>query len=323
MYCKSCGAAMEDSFLACQMCGVKRGIGRAFCEKCGSVRQFGADFCEECGNKFSDDDQQAAPVTNVPISQQTPAQQFESAAAMNNSQFMPEKKFCRNCGSQVMSTQAVCTKCGVKVGDGKAFCPHCGAAVTNPEQIACTSCGMSLKSVFNVGDYLNKFANNFTDSFKDKDVLTILLDYGAYLLSFLTFIFSFLPCCFVSVYLFGVSSSESFSIWNMSGFCGFLYLLAFLVSIARFVPHVDDFINNNQQLGKYYIFIVPGLMLISLAFSTISVVAGAAGGAMASTALGGASAGYNFLGILLIIFVLAACAASILSFLRKEGKINF
>lgn len=322
MYCKSCGAAMEESFVACQMCGVKKGIGRAFCEKCGAVRQVGADFCEECGNRFANDDQ-AAPVTNVPVSQQTPAQQFQSAAGADNSQFMPEKKFCRNCGSQVMNSQVICTNCGVKVGEGKAFCPHCAAPVSNPDQIACTSCGMSLKPVFNVNDYINKFANNFTDAFKDKDVLTILLDYGASLLSFITFIFSFLPCCYYSARILWASGSTNYNIWNMSGFAGFLLLLAFLVSIAQFVPHVDDFIKNNDKIGKYFIFVTPALMLASLLFTSTGVIFGAGVGALASTEYGGVSAGFTFLGILFIIFVLAACAAAVLSFLRKEGKIKF
>ena len=322
MYCKSCGALMEDSFLACQMCGVKRGIGKAFCDQCGAVRQYGAEFCQECGNKFVDIEGEA-PAASVPISQQTPAQQFESAAQMNNSQFMPEKKFCRNCGNQVMNTDTVCLKCGLKVGSGNSYCSHCGAVVANPQQVVCTSCGMNLKPAFNVSEYASKFANNFTDSFKDKDVLSILLDSGAYLISFLTFLFSFLPCCYVSAYFFGVSQSSSFSIWSMSGFCGFLYLLAFLVSVARYVPHVDDFVNNNQQFGKFYIFAPPALMVVSLAFTLIAVLTNAGAGAVASNAYAGASAGFTFLGVLLIIFVLAAVAASVLSYLRKEGKVNF
>lgn len=316
MYCKSCGAAMEDSFLACQMCGVKKGVGKAFCEQCGSVRQYGAEFCQECGNKFVDIEGDI-PAASVPISQQTPAQQFESAAQMNNSQYMPEKKFCRNCGSQVMNSQAICTNCGFKVGTGNSFCPHCAAPVTNPAQAACMSCGMSLNPTFNVSEYASKFANNFTDSFKDKDVKTILIDYGAYLISFLTLIFSLLPCLYVSFSILGISgSSKDFSVWELSGFYGFLFLLAFLVSVARYVPHVDDFVNNNAQFGKYYVLAPSALMLVATVLTAISVVAGS------SNAYASASSGFNFLGVLLIIFVLAACAASVLSYLRKEGKIN-
>ena len=64
MFCKACGAKMEDSHLVCQMCGTKKGAGKAFCEHCGTVRQVGVSFCQECGNKFVDDEN-AAPVQRI------------------------------------------------------------------------------------------------------------------------------------------------------------------------------------------------------------------------------------------------------------------
>lgn len=324
MYCKSCGAAMDPSHLVCQMCGVKKGLGRAFCENCGSVRQVGTAFCQECGFKFVDDVQaeQGYAAPSVPLSQQTPAQQFESAAVQNNSQYMPAKKFCRNCGGQVMNTQAICTRCGVKVGQGTSFCPHCAAPVANPQAIACTSCGMSLKEPFNASAYFQQFADNFTNIFKDNDVLTLLLDYGAYLASFLTFILSLLPIAYVSVSVLGYSSSQDFNSW-FNPFCGFLFLLAFLVSVARFVPHVDNFIKGNALVNKFAVFVVPALMLVSMLLITISILSGAGAGFAASTVYASAGCGFTFWGVLLILVVLASVAASVLSYLRKQGIVKF
>lgn len=322
MFCKSCGAKMEDNHVVCQMCGTKKGEGRAFCENCGSVRQYGMAFCQECGFKFVDVESSEPAQTTAPYAQQTPAQQFQSGSQQDQSQYMPEKKFCRGCGAQVMNTDKICSKCGVKVGEGKAFCPHCAAPIPSPDASVCVTCGKPLKEAFDVASYGKKFADNFTNIFKDNDVLSIILDWGSYLASFVIFILSFLPTCYVSVSLFGISSSESFSVW-FSPFAGFLFLLAFLVSIARFVPHVDDFIKSNEVLNRFAVFAVPGLSLIALGLVTISILSGAAAGFSASNAYASAGAGFTFWGILLIIFVLASVAAAVFSFLRKEGKVKF
>ena len=319
MYCKSCGAAMDESFLVCQMCGIKKGAGKAFCEKCGAVRQFGAEFCQECGNKFVDEEAAVdASAASVPYAQQTPAQQFESGASQNQSEYyMPAKKFCRSCGAQVMNNQVVCTKCGVKVGEGRSFCPHCAAPVANPEAVACVSCGMSLKEPINVGNYVNQFADNFTEIFKKNDVLTLLLDYGANFASFLTMLLSMLPI----IYIYVIGYTESFSAFRVDAFTGILFILAFLVSVARFVPHVDDLLRKNLNIGKYYVFVTPGLMLLSTLILVIRVLSGAAGASAYTYVL--ASVGFTFWGVLLILVVLAAVAASVLSFLRHEGIIKF
>ncbi len=316
MFCKACGAKMEDSHLVCQMCGTKKGAGKAFCEHCGTVRQVGVSFCQECGNKFVDDEN-AAPVqsASVPVSQQTPAQQFQSASTQDNSQYMPAKKFCRSCGAQVMNTDKVCSTCGVKVGEGVSYCPHCAAPVANPQAIACTSCGMSLKEPFDAGEYFKKFADNFTNVFKNNDILTIILDYGGYLMSFLTFIFSFLPVIYI--YVFGFS--ESYSAYSLVPFCGILFLLAFLFSVARFVPHVDDFINKNEKIGPFAIFVAPALMLLSIVILALNVMNASAAYFTYKTV----SCGFTFWGVLLIIFVLAAVSASVFSFLRKKGIVKF
>ena len=241
MFCKNCGAHMEDSYNVCQNCGTRKGLGVAFCDKCGAVRQAGMAFCQNCGAKM--EDTPVASQASTPYSQQTTAQQFQSNASVNNQQYMPAKLYCRNCGKQMMNNQAICTACGVKKGDGNSFCPHCAAPVSNPQQVACTSCGMSLAKAFDFGAYINEFGKNFASVFSG-DILGNLLEYGANLLSFLTFVFSFLPCVTFTVSAFGYSESDLHNIYYLSGFGGFLFLVAFLFSIARFVPHVKNFIES-------------------------------------------------------------------------------
>ena len=139
---------------------------------------------------------------------------------------------------------------------------------------------------------------------------------------FLIYILSVLPKCYIFATVFGVQASDNFNTWY-SPLGGFLFLLAFLVSIARFVPHVDDFIKSNEVLNRFAVFAVPGLSLIALGLVTISILSGAAAGFSASNAYASAGAGFTFWGILLIIFVLASVAAAVFSFLRKEGKVKF
>ena len=82
MFCKNCGAHMEDSYNVCQNCGTRKGLGVAFCDKCGAVRQAGMAFCQNCGAKM--EDTPVASQASTPYSQQTTAQQFQSNASVNN-----------------------------------------------------------------------------------------------------------------------------------------------------------------------------------------------------------------------------------------------
>lgn len=315
MYCKSCGAFMEDSFNVCQNCGAGKGTGASFCDKCGAVLQVGMAFCQNCGNNLSQP--QNVEQSAAPYAQQTTAQQYQSVAQMDNSQYLPKKKFCRNCGSQVMNNQVICTKCGVKVGQGTSFCPHCAAPV-QPGAVACMSCGQSIK-VFDIGSYFGEFYENFSSIFRTSNILSLLIDYGAIFISVLVFILSFIPSVSIAVSGFLDASVASVNIYSYSGFAGFLLILALITGIARFEPNVNKFINSNQSVGKYYIFVTPGLMLISLIISVINVIS------VGSVSSYGITAGvyFNFWGWLIIIFTLAAAVASVLSFLRKENKINF
>ncbi len=329
MYCKSCGAYMEDSYNVCQACGTKRGLGASFCDKCGSVRQIGVAFCQNCGNSFNtqtdvDPSQSAYPRQNTqPYSQQTTAQQYQSVAQTDSSRYLPDKKFCRNCGAQVMNNQVICTKCGVKVGQGTSFCPHCAAPV-QPGAVACMNCGMSIKT-FDIADYFKSFYENFASIFRTRDIKSLIFDYGAIFISVIMFILSFIPSVYASMGIYGLSTSLfSVNLFGYSGFSGFLIVVALVAAIARFEPNVIKFIGQNQKLGKYYVFVVPGLMVVSLLITVIKMLIDNASVSSSISSYVSASAGFgfNFCGWLIIIFTLAAAVLSVLSYLRKENKIS-
>ncbi len=328
MFCKACGAPMEESYNLCQECGTRKGEGNAFCSQCGAVRQVGNSFCVNCGAPV----EESAPTQSgsTPYAQQTAAQQFQSQAQMDNSQYMPPKKFCRNCGTQVMNTQVVCTQCGVKVGEGNSFCPHCGSQVA-PDASVCMSCGMSVKPAFDIGKMVSKTLDNVVSVFKSGDIFNIVLDHGAYFMSLLIFIFSLIPSCYIkaSVSILGMtgSSEEHYNVFQMAGFAGFLFIIALIISVARFVPMVDDFIQSNALVKRFHIFVVPGITLIGFIIYLASVLLSKviANGSAATSAYGSATAdaGLNFFGFVLLLMVLFSVATSVLSFLRKEQILKF
>lgn len=321
IYCKHCGSQMDESFNLCQNCGTRKGLGVSFCDKCGAVRQVGTAFCQNCGNKLEDQQAVDQPVP-TPYSQQTPAQQFQSMSQMNNSQYMPPKKFCRNCGKQVMNTEVVCSGCGIKVGEGQSFCQHCGAAVIQGATV-CSSCGQSLAPVLDLNAFFREFLDNFVNIFKTNDVKNLLIDFGVFLVSFVTFIICLVPCVEVSAGAGFISYSQAMSVFGMDGFLGFLYLLAFLISVARFAPPVDKFVKTNTNIGKFYILAPAACMMVSLIFVVISVIRGASYASSTTSSYGvTASCHFTFGGWLLLLLTLAGAASAAISYLRKEGKIN-
>ena len=282
MFCKSCGSQMEESHNVCQNCGTRKGMGTAFCEQCGQVRQVGVAFCMNCGNKFSDGPA-ANNNTNTPYAQQTPAQQFQSNAQMNQSQYLPPKKYCRNCGAQVMNNQVVCTQCGVKVGQGASFCPHCATAVNNPQQVICTNCGMSLKDVFDANSFFNQFGKNFASMFNFANPAKTIFKFGPYMLALLVFIFSFLPnlAAYVSV-----SSASTLRAGTTTGFfstdlrggavnggfvlAGVLLIFTLVLMILRFEPHIYKFIEEKPN-GRLLDLVLPGLELVAIISALINI----------------------------------------------------
>lgn len=49
MYCRNCGAQMNDNQAICIKCGVKAGEGKSFCSNCGKPVNENADICLSCG----------------------------------------------------------------------------------------------------------------------------------------------------------------------------------------------------------------------------------------------------------------------------------
>lgn len=327
MYCTFCGAVMDNSSVECPMCKRIKNIGESFCKNCGAPRQQGMIFCSECGFQFT-----AAPDIIEENSQVSAAQILAGSTISSNNNSTTtsqtdtsvnqtfQKQFCRSCGVQIMPGQVVCTACGVKVGQGSSFCPHCAAPVDDPAQQICESCGASLKKAVDVGEYIGSFIGNFLDIFKH-DIKTIAFDYGSFLLSAVIFILSLFPIGYIYVSLFGLSETTKFNTWFWP-FWGFIYLAAFLISIARFEPHVKNFINKNQIIKDYHIFIVPGMTLISTIFVSIGILSVTGTGFKASVEYASASCGFTFWGVLLVLSALASAGLTTLGYLRKIGKIK-
>lgn len=49
MFCKNCGAPMNDNAVVCVKCGCQRGVGVNFCPNCGRAVTPGAAVCLNCG----------------------------------------------------------------------------------------------------------------------------------------------------------------------------------------------------------------------------------------------------------------------------------
>ena len=49
MYCKNCGAEINENAVACMTCGFAKGTGEKFCGNCGKEVNPGAAICTNCG----------------------------------------------------------------------------------------------------------------------------------------------------------------------------------------------------------------------------------------------------------------------------------
>jgi TM2 domain-containing membrane protein YozV/DNA-directed RNA polymerase subunit RPC12/RpoP len=52
--------------------------------------------------------------------------------------------YCSNCGNEVNEKAVACPKCGVPPRSEKKHCYNCGVTVSNPNQVVCTACGVSI-----------------------------------------------------------------------------------------------------------------------------------------------------------------------------------
>lgn len=49
MFCKNCGAEINENAVACMTCGFGKGTGEKFCANCGKEINPGAAICVNCG----------------------------------------------------------------------------------------------------------------------------------------------------------------------------------------------------------------------------------------------------------------------------------
>lgn len=49
MFCKNCGAELNENAVACMTCGFAKGTGEKFCHNCGAEINPGAAICVKCG----------------------------------------------------------------------------------------------------------------------------------------------------------------------------------------------------------------------------------------------------------------------------------
>ena len=54
MFCKNCGAEINENAVACMSCGFKKGTGVNFCANCGKEVNPGAAICVNCGAALQD-----------------------------------------------------------------------------------------------------------------------------------------------------------------------------------------------------------------------------------------------------------------------------
>lgn len=66
MFCKNCGAQMDDNAAVCVRCGFAKGVGTAFCPNCGQPLAPNAAICTNCGVAVAP----VAPIPAVPAGYQ-------------------------------------------------------------------------------------------------------------------------------------------------------------------------------------------------------------------------------------------------------------
>ena len=76
MFCKNCGAPMDNNAVVCVKCGCQRGIGVNFCPNCGQQTAPGAAVCIHCGVALT---YAAAPGY---VNQAVPGQKSKMAAGL-------------------------------------------------------------------------------------------------------------------------------------------------------------------------------------------------------------------------------------------------
>lgn len=60
MYCRNCGAEMNENQMVCLKCGVMSGTGKSFCPNCGNAVAPEAVVCVNCGVSLEDANHEAS-----------------------------------------------------------------------------------------------------------------------------------------------------------------------------------------------------------------------------------------------------------------------
>ncbi len=327
MFCKNCGAKIQDGISFCTNCGQKVEVPVAANNVQNTIpEQKGSPFQQQ----FNPNPQQQQFNPNPQPQQQqfnpnSQPQQFNSNPQQQqfnqNSQPVQTKKYCRNCGSEVVNGQVICTKCGVKVGEGTSFCPHCAAPVQSGAE-HCLRCGKSIKPAFDIGKYFKQFGENITNLFKTNNILQMIIENFSNFAAVVVFIVALCPIIAYSA-IYYVSY---YNVFSTNGFAGFLIILALLCAIAKYEPFCAGFIKKVPILNKLYVFIVPALEFISLLIVTISFFNLSAANSFvnawssALTSHSFSNVYFTFGGWLFIIFVAASVADSIYLFIKNNKK---
>ncbi len=125
--------------------------------------------------------------------------------------------------------QMFCKNCGANVPDGQNVCPSCGTAVSTPSAAPSAAPASSSAPSFKLPGGMD--AQKFLAMVKPSGKKPNFISLGG---AVVALICMFLPFAKVSVSLFGMSQSESISLW--SGDCWFLtFLFALVAGYSAFI----------------------------------------------------------------------------------------
>ena len=65
MYCKNCGAELNENAAVCLKCGVNANVGNRFCKNCGASVEPNAAVCLSCGSAISNQNTAAGTKSKI------------------------------------------------------------------------------------------------------------------------------------------------------------------------------------------------------------------------------------------------------------------
>lgn len=248
--------------------------------------------------------------------------------------------YCKQCGFTLDDNANSCPNCGTARGMGQSFCPDCGSSRVQQSNF-CQNCGFNfsgntavnpnyygdvtpnapvqnrpVQGGFDFKAYGNEYVGNVKSVLQTPDKLRLGLRYGSYAVSVLIFLLMFFPIISIHVDLLFFTYKDGVNLFSVSGFGGFMFILALLASAATFLPHVQTFIKNNQRLEPFAYLIVPLLELLGLLSMLIGV--GVTNSAAKSYYGDSVSIGLGFCGWLILLLSLAGIGAAVYSFIKYD-----